>query len=240
MTPARPRQRPDLPSTAGLLQRLWYLDAATKWHPLRFEWYFTRTREGMSIRRDEQAAVQAAMGAALLPSTRVLEIGSGPGFYTMQLAATAASVVAVDASPAMSRHLLRRLARGGVRNVMVGLGRLPDELPVRQSFDLVLSVGVLNYVEDLAGSLSAIADRLAPGGLAVLTVPPDTPAGRKYQRDELRSRKKIYVRSDAEVHRAARAAGLRIEFMQTAAEVTRVFSAVPASTAPAAGTTTPQ
>jgi len=172
--------------------------------------------------------VQAAIGPALTPMARVLEIGSGPGFYTMQLAAGAGSVVAVDASAAMSRYLLRRLGRAGVRNVTVGLGRLPDELPVGQIFDLVLSVGVLNYVADLPSSLAAVAMRLAPGGRAVLTVPPDTAAGRRYQRQELRARKKIHLRSDDEVRSAAEAAGLCIESMQPAAQVTRVLSAVPA------------
>lgn len=228
----RSSERPDLPSGTPGLQRLWYLDAATKWHPHRFEWYFTRTRVGASIRHDEHALVQAAMGTALTPTSRVLEIGSGPGFYTMQLAAGAGSVVAVDASTAMCRYLLRRLGRAGVRNVTVGLGRFPDELPVGQSFDLVVSVGVLNYVADLPGSLAAIAACLAPAGRAVLTVPPDTPAGRRYQRQELRGRKKIHVRSDDEVRSAAEAAGLCIESMQTAAEVTRVFSAVPAPARP--------
>jgi len=183
----------------------------------------------MSIRQEEHALVHAAIGTSLTPAARVLEVGSGPGFYTMQLAATAASVVALDSSPAMHRHLLRRLSRGRVRNVVIGLGRFPDGLPVDQSFDLVVSVGVLNYVEDLSGSLSAVAARLAPGGRAVLTVPPDTPAGRHYQRQELRSRKKIYVRTDDEVRSAAHAAGLRVESMRTAAHVTRVFAAVPAS-----------
>lgn len=223
-----PPGRSDLPSTAGALQRLWYLDAATSWHPFRFEWYFNRTRGGMSIRQEEHALVHTAIGPSLMAGTRVLEIGSGPGFYTMQFAAVAPSVVAVDSSPVMCRYLMRRLGRAGVRNVVVGLGRLPDRLPVGHSFDLVVSVGVLNYVEDLVGSLGAVAALLAPGGRAVLTVPPDTPAGRRYQAQELRSRKKVYVRTDDQVHGAARAAGLRVESMRTAAGVTRVFSAVPA------------
>ena len=54
---------------------------------------------------------------------------------------------------------------------------------------------------------------------------PDTPEGRRYRRDELTTRRRVSLRSDAEIVAAAAVAGMRLETMETAAHITRVIRA---------------
>jgi protein-L-isoaspartate O-methyltransferase len=158
-------------------------------------------------------------------ASRVLEVGSGTGCYTLLLARAVREVVAVDCSSAMRRYLERRLLREGIPNVEVRQGCLPNGVEGPGEFDGVLGVGVLNYVVDLEASLVSLADVLAPSGWCVLTVPADTREGRLYQRDELLTRRRVYLRSDADVHSAATAAGLRVDGLTMAGGFTRVFRA---------------
>lgn len=162
------------------IRRCWLWENWQGWHPRRFEWYFTRKRAGVETRADEQALVFSAVELVIRSDQRVLEVGSGTGNYTVELANRCASVVAVDASSAMRRFLARRVRRQGIRNVGVRPGRLPDTLGDIGPFDGVVAIGVLNYVEDLEAAMKAFAAVLAPTGWIVVTVPPDSPEGRKY------------------------------------------------------------
>jgi SAM-dependent methyltransferase len=84
---------------------------------------------------------------------RALDLGCGGGYVTEQLRAKGLEVVPADAG-----HLFARAA-GGVQCD-------EDRLPFADgSFDLVLSVGVLDGVNDLPGALTLIRRALQPDGL---------------------------------------------------------------------------
>jgi SAM-dependent methyltransferase len=59
------------------------------------------------------------------PGTTVLDIGAGTGAWSILLARKAASVTAIDASPAMTGVMRENLAADGVTNVEVVPGRWP-------------------------------------------------------------------------------------------------------------------
>ena len=82
-------------------------------------------------------------------------------------------------------------------------GRLPDPLEVEGPVHGVMSVGVLNYVQDLGRALVALASPVQAGGWVIFSVPPDSADGTKYLREERLLRRRIYLRSDAEVIAAA-------------------------------------
>ena len=105
------------------------------------------------------AAEQRTM-LALLPdvvSRRVLDLACGTGRYArLAAAAHAASVVALDLSPAM----LQRAAIAGLR-VQASMDRLPL---VDACFDIVISGLALGHAPDLDRWMREVARVLAPGG----------------------------------------------------------------------------
>jgi SAM-dependent methyltransferase len=113
--------------------------------------------------------------AALLPNLdpgwRVLDLGCGPGRWTLPFARACREVVAVDFSHAMLEHARRRCQAGGVggkvRFVQSGLAEL-DPVALGR-FDLVLLMGVLQFVPDLqlGGVLEKAAACVAPQGRAL-------------------------------------------------------------------------
>ena len=226
---ARGVEQARLGRSAGKLARRWYIEDWQSWRPRLFEWYFTKTRVGSSTRAEEEAVVWSFVDPQIRPEHHVLDVGSGTGIYTARLVTKCSRVFAVEASPAMRSYLTRRMDREGEglrSKVEVLRGRLPEPLQVHGSFDGVVAIGVLNYVENLDAALKALAAPLSVGGWAVFRVPPDTDAGRKYLRQERLLRRRVYVRSDSEVVAAANGAGLTVQGSRTAADVTRVVGAV--------------
>lgn len=84
----------------------------------------------------------------------VLDIGAGPGRFTLALAPRVAEAVAVDASPVMLSILRRNARRAGVTNVTTVAGRWED-LDVAPA-DVVLCSYVLPLIRDVAGFLAKL------------------------------------------------------------------------------------
>ena len=189
----------------------WFRPATSYWRPELYERYFTRTPVGTLLRRRDDRIVHPALDRLLEPRHAVLEVGAGTGHYTVRVARRAARVVALDGAPHMVDYVRARAEREGLANVEAGGGRLPDGIEATGPFDGVVCLGVLGYVEDLEGSLRALAGRLRPGGWAVLSMPPRTLEGRVHVAFELAGRRRVHLRSPDEAVAAAHAAGLRVE-----------------------------
>ena len=85
------------------------------------------------------------------PVRRVLDIGSGPGVGTCELARMfpEAHVVAVDGSPAMLDHTTRRAAAHGLdRRISTHLAELPDGLDGLEPADVIWASLSLHHVGD--------------------------------------------------------------------------------------------
>ncbi len=95
------------------------------------------------------------------PSSRVLEIGAGSGQATKGLAASGASVVAVEPSDALAEHLRARL--GTARRVEVIVAAFEDVELDPSSFDLVAVATAFHWL-DPERSLPKISSLLRPGG----------------------------------------------------------------------------
>src|SRR5215218_3971364 len=113
--------------------------------------------------------------ARVVPSMRVLEVGPGPGVYTLPLARRVASsgqdgsVTCLEIQPQMIEMLRERLRAGGMGNVEVIRGdgqqmALPDD-----SFDMVFLVDVVGEVPDKAALFRECARVLKPGGTLAVT-----------------------------------------------------------------------
>lgn len=103
--------------------------------------------------------------------TRVLDVGCGIGRWSRLLAARGANVVGVDLSPTMIAQARERAAAEGVaarcRFAVSDLARLD----LKERFDLVLGVTVLQHILDpaaLHAAISALVAHLEPGGRMIL------------------------------------------------------------------------
>jgi ubiquinone/menaquinone biosynthesis C-methylase UbiE len=148
-----------------------YLDAAA------------RTDAGRDYKR------RLADALDLWPGHDVLDIGCGPGTDLPALSDVAATVVGVDADPAMVTVARQRLADRG--NVSVRLGDALD-LPVADaSVDRARTDRVLQHVADPARAVAEAARVLRPGGLLGMAEPdwdtlavdhPDVGLSRRFSR----------------------------------------------------------
>lgn len=114
--------------------------------------------------REALAALDGADGGL-----RVLDAGGGSGGFAVPLAELGHAVTVVDPSPDSLAALERRAAETGtaerIRALQGDAVGLPDLLPAA-AFDVVLCHSVLEFVDDPAASLAAIAATLRPGGVA--------------------------------------------------------------------------
>ena len=127
--------------------------------------------------RDAVDAHWPADSASLRPlaGKRALDVGCGAGLLCEPLARLGAEVTGVDAA-AENVTAAREHAAGGGLAVTYHHGEI-GALELGQ-FDLVCSMEVIEHVADKQAFVSALADRLAPGGLMVLSTPNRTPQSR--------------------------------------------------------------
>lgn len=118
----------------------------------------------------------------LEPGLRVLEIGAGCGAVSRHLGESGALVDALEPVPARAR--VARARTRDLPNVEVFVGEL-DDVPADAVYDVVVVVGVLEYVgggsqedQPYLDFLRGISSRLAPGGSLVLTI--ENKLGAKY------------------------------------------------------------
>jgi ubiquinone/menaquinone biosynthesis C-methylase UbiE len=105
---------------------------------------------------------------SLPPDARVLELGAGPGFFSVALARQVplGRLEVVDLQPEMLAKARRRLQRAGLTSVgltQAEAGALPFP---DASFDVVLLVAVLGEVPDARRCLRSVWRALRAGGVA--------------------------------------------------------------------------
>ena len=147
--------------------------------------------------------VLASLG--LERGSRVCEVGCGAGYFTPRLAEAVGptgTVYAVDVVPRVLARLRESIVAAQLSNVTPVLGAADCPLVPERSCDLVLMVNTFRLVDRPVPLLRALARVLRPRGrLACIDWHPrPTPEGPPL---ELR-------RPVAELHRAARRAGLRV------------------------------
>ena len=121
-----------------------------------------------TIRRQEARAVSDLLARYGDGEGRALEIGPGTGYYTVALARGFREVVAVEECGGMVEILRERLAAAGIGNVTVREGdfRL---LEVEGLFDVVVAIGVLDYISDAGGFVGKMCG--AARRAVIFTVP---------------------------------------------------------------------
>ncbi len=101
----------------------------------------------------------------------VLDVGSGPGTITCDLATIVQDmgrVVGVDLSPDVVAAATAEAARRGLTNVTFQEGDVFSLPPEDSGFDVVHAHQVLQHVADPVGALRAMAARARPGGIVAV------------------------------------------------------------------------
>jgi len=126
----------------------------------------------LAVRREvhhlvRRAATRRAGGA------RVLDVGGGSGVWAVPLAVLGCTVTVVDPSPDALASLARRAREAGVSDRVAAVqgdaDMLCDAVP-DASADVVLAHGVLEVVEDVGATLTALGAALAPDGALSVVV----------------------------------------------------------------------
>lgn len=102
-----------------------------------------------------------------LEQKTALDVGCGAGLLTEPLARLGANVTGIDAAPELIVVAREHAAASGLEIDY----RAGDVQELEGQFDLVTSMEVIEHVADPAAFLKALAKRLAPGGLLILSTP---------------------------------------------------------------------
>jgi ubiquinone/menaquinone biosynthesis C-methylase UbiE len=134
------------------------------------EIYADRSVYGRIYQERAHRAIAYVNGLGLSFGTPVLEIGCGPGVITTALARTGVTVCAIDSLPEMVERTRAMTYRAGVgARVSAQVGRL-DSLPLADAtFDLVVLIGVTEWLVSLREPLREIFRVLKPGGHLIIS-----------------------------------------------------------------------
>jgi peptidoglycan/xylan/chitin deacetylase (PgdA/CDA1 family)/ubiquinone/menaquinone biosynthesis C-methylase UbiE len=133
-----------------------YDDLAETYDHEQFE-----TRVALS-RRKELELFRARLPELLPQGGRVLEVGAGTGIFTLELAARASEVEALDLSGNMLARLAAKAKERGVANLVLVEGDA-ENLALRGPYDLVCSFLAFEYFRDLPAFFQRLAPALRPG-----------------------------------------------------------------------------
>lgn len=122
----------------------------TEW---RSDWKWARLRDAIAPLQDR----------------RILDVGSGNGYYALQMReAGAAVVIGVDPTLLFAMQFLAINVFTRVAGVFILPCRLEETPPADGVFDTTFSMGVLYHQRDPLGHLRQLASTLRPGGQLVL------------------------------------------------------------------------
>jgi ubiquinone/menaquinone biosynthesis C-methylase UbiE len=150
-------------------------DANTRYHDVAADHYDSKWGIDFGDIGSNQvgAKVRKALGGEPGHYRRSLEIGSGTGYFTLNLmrAGLIGRATCSDISPGMLETLQENAARLGleVHTQVADAERLPFE---DGSFDLVLGHAVLHHIPDLPRAFAEFQRVLAPGGTVLFAGEP--------------------------------------------------------------------
>lgn len=145
---------------------------AVDWHSgiaLRFDEGYTKSAAFM----ERLVVWRELIGRYARPGAPALDAGCGSGVLSFVAAQHMRSVLAFDASPEMIRIAREKQARsGGIENVSFREMRMENLQALEgESFSLVMSSSVLEYLDDFWGAIDALSSLMAPDGALIFSVP---------------------------------------------------------------------
>ena len=123
------------------------------------------------IIQDRHATVLAWVESlALPPGSQVLEVGCGAGFMALALAQRGFRVHAIDSVESMIEQAQRHAAEAGLgERLSLAVGDVYNLAFEQESFDLVIAIGVIPWLEQPELAMQEMARVTRPGGHVILT-----------------------------------------------------------------------
>jgi len=118
-------------------------------------------------RDDWQKPDEVIASLGIAPGSRVADLGSGSGYFTVRLARAVepgGRVWAADVDADMNAYLGERLAKEGIENVEIVLAEYHDPLLPDGELDLVFTSSTYHHMQDRPAYFRALRTDLAPGG----------------------------------------------------------------------------
>ncbi len=120
--------------------------------------------------QDPEKIISAFIG----PGATVIDIGCGPGYFTIPIAlltGAAGTVYAVDIQEAMLRKVEARAVEAGVRTRIRPVLCAPDRISVSEAVDFVLTFWMVHEVPDRPALFRQIREVMKPGSRYLLVEP---------------------------------------------------------------------
>jgi SAM-dependent methyltransferase len=114
----------------------------------------------------DPAGVLAAVG--LRSGTDAIDLCSGDGWFTLQMAKVARHVCAIDIDPDMLEVARHRLAENGVTNCDLFTGDAYDIANLAEPADFIFMANAFHGVPDRPRLARAVAGALKPGGYFII------------------------------------------------------------------------
>jgi 2-polyprenyl-3-methyl-5-hydroxy-6-metoxy-1,4-benzoquinol methylase len=149
----------------GVARTAQYFDAASTF------WAEVYEEDGLSgaIYRRRMELVAGWLEELALPAqAEVLDVGCGAGLLCCHLASLGLKLTGSDASEEMLRRARRTAEQAGVQPTLLKADAHQLPLP-DTSFDAVVALGLLPWVQDEVAVIAEMARVLRPGGLLILT-----------------------------------------------------------------------
>jgi ubiquinone/menaquinone biosynthesis C-methylase UbiE len=118
-----------------------------------------------SLFRDPYKALKAA---GLEVGQKVLEVGCGPGFFTVpaaRIVGEEGNVLALDVNPLAVEHVQRKIETEGVTNAKTMLANAAQTNLPDQSFDLAFVFGFARPIGGMEAIWAELYRLLKPGGI---------------------------------------------------------------------------
>lgn len=115
----------------------------------------------------------------------LLDYGCGSGVLLAELARLGHTITGVDVSAGMLASARRTLEAAGVPSEHFGLEQVGEDSQgkyLEQSYDVIISLGVIEYVDRPMELLARLVDRLRPQGSMILSFPNRSSVLRKIER----------------------------------------------------------
>lgn len=151
---------------AAVRRRFSVADAAGRWYRMYED--DTERLEEANFRERQSVAVHYVAGIAE-PGARVLDLGCGTGPVLAELRRRGIDVIGVDCSEDMLAYARSRLHAAGLPDEGLSIEDARDLPFADASFDIVICLGVIAYVEDYEPIIDEIARLLKPGGNALIS-----------------------------------------------------------------------
>ncbi len=132
--------------------------------------YASGSVQGKVYRERQAAALAWIDSLALVPGSKVLEIGCGAGFLSVALAQRGLRVQAIDPAEAMVELARRHAVESGTAELLsLAVGDVSALTFEDGCFDLVIAIGVIPWLEQPESAIQEMARVIRPGGHVILT-----------------------------------------------------------------------